>query len=399
MASSTDASVRDTLSPPRRSWGWLGAVVLAIAVVVAVAFFLRPSSNTGDARFQTQPVERGDLTVTVTAVGKLQPLDEVTISSELSGIVRRVLVDTNDTVAEGQVLAELDTEVLTAQARQSHATVEASSASLQQALVTVKANEVAYRRAEGLATAGAGSQASLDQAKATYETSVAAVALAEAQLRQARASDEAAHINLGKAQVVSPIDGVVLERNVEPGQAVVSALQAATMFRVARDLSRMTVEVELDEADVGRIQPGQAADFTVATYSDRVFDAVVEKVDLAPLSSAEVVTYGAELRLDNADLALRPGMTATVAITTESFEDHVLVPNAALRFEPDDNTLRPPEPREGRRVARVWVLQDGAPEPVEVLPIATDGRLTAVEGHLNPGEPVILRAVEAKRGR
>jgi len=399
MASSTDASVRDTLSPPRRSWGWLGAAVLAIAVVAAVAFFLRPSSNGGDARFQTQPVERGDLTVTVTAVGKLQPLDEVTISSELSGIVRRVLVDTNDTVVEGQVLAELDTEVLTAQARQSHATVEASSASLQQALVTVKANEVAYRRAEGLATAGAGSQASLDQAKATYETSVAAVALAEAQLRQARASDEAAHINLGKAQVVSPIDGVVLERNVEPGQAVVSALQAATLFRVARDLSRMTVEVELDEADVGRIQPGQAADFTVATYSDRVFDAVVEKVDLAPLSSAEVVTYGAELRLDNADLALRPGMTATVAITTESFEDHVLVPNAALRFEPDDSTLRPPEPREGRRVARVWVLQDGAPEPVEVYPIATDGRLTAVEGHLNPGEPVILRAVEAKRGR
>lgn len=399
MASSTDASVRDTLSPPRRSWGWLGAAVLAIAVVAAVAFFLRPSSSGADARFQTQPVERGDLTVTVTAVGKLQPLDEVTISSELSGIVRRVLVDTNDTVAEGQVLAELDTEVLTAQARQSHATVEASSASLQQALVTVKANEVAYRRAEGLATAGAGSQASLDQAKATYETSVAAVALAEAQLRQARASDEAAHINLGKAQVVSPIDGVVLERNVEPGQAVVSALQAATLFRVARDLSRMTVEVELDEADVGRIQPGQAADFTVATYSDRVFDAVVEKVDLAPLSSAEVVTYGAELRLDNADLALRPGMTATVAITTESFEDHVLVPNAALRFEPDDNTLRPPEPREGRRVARVWVLQDGAPEPVEVYPIATDGRLTAVEGHLNPGEPVILRAVEAKRGR
>lgn len=304
--------------PSRAPWFIGGGLVLLVAAGGSW-WMLQGAKPQGD-RYHTQPVELGDLKVTVTAVGKLQPLDEVTISSELSGIVRAVHVDTNDRVAAGQVLAELDTQVLTAQARQSHAQVEASHASLQQALVSVDAQKLAFDRTKSLADKGAASQASLDQARASYETAVAAVALAEAQLRQARASDEAAHTNLGKAQVVSPIDGVVLERNVEPGQAVVSALQAATMFRVARDLDRMMVEVELDEADVGRIHQGQVADFTVAAYPDRVFDARVEKVDLAPVDSlTEVVSYGAELHLANPDQVLRPGMTATVAIATEAY--------------------------------------------------------------------------------
>ncbi len=370
---------------------------LAAAVGMAGLLWM-PRGGKAASDFHTAPVERGDLEVTVTAVGKLQPLDEVTISSELSGIVREVYVAANDQVTAGQVLAELDTQVLTAQARQSHAQVEAMQASLQQALVNLEQAQLTYERNKSLAASGAVSQANLDQARTSYEASVAAVGLAQAQLRQARASDEAAHTNLGKAQVVSPIDGVVLERNVEPGQAVVSALQAATMFRVARDLSRMMVEVELDEADVGRIKAGQRADFTVAAYSDRVFDASVEKVDLAPMSSAtDVVTYGAELHLDNPDQALRPGMTATVAIATEAFEDVVLVPNAALRLEPEGDDLPPPVPREGRRVGRVWTLVDGELEPVEVMPLATDGRMTAIEGHLNPGEAVVVRVDDAKK--
>lgn len=398
MATTAD-DVQATLGagkrPSRAPWFIGGALVLLVAAGGSW-WMLQGAKPQGD-RYHTQPVELGDLRVTVTAVGKLQPLDEVIISSELSGIVRAVHVDTNDRVAAGQVLAELDTQVLTAQARQSHAQVEASQASLQQALVNVDAQKLAFDRAKSLTEKGAASQASLDQARASYETAVASVALAEAQLRQARASDEAAHTNLGKAQVVSPIDGVVLERNVEPGQAVVSALQAATMFRVARDLDRMMVEVELDEADVGRIHQGQAADFTVAAYPDRVFDARVEKVDLAPVDAlTEVVSYGAELHLANPDQVLRPGMTATVAIATEAYEDVVLVPNAALRFAPEGDELPPPAPREGRRVARVWTLVDGELEPVEVLPVATDGRLTAIDAHLNPGEVVVVRARESK---
>jgi len=393
-----EEDVQATVGAQQRSrWPWVVGG-LAVAAVATAMVLLWPTGPKGDARFQTQPVELGDLEVTVTAVGKLQPVDEVMVSSELSGIVRSVHVDTNDRVTAGQILAELDTQVLTAQARQSHAQVEAMQASLKQALVNTEQFRLTLDRTQALADQGAVSQASLDQARASYEGSVAAVALAEAQLRQAWASDEAAHTTLGKAQVVSPIDGVVLERNVEPGQAVVSSLQVATMFRVAGDLSRMMVEVELDEADVGRIEVGQAADFTVAAYAERVFDAQVAKVDLAPMPTvSDVVTYGAELHLDNPDQALRPGMTATVAIATEAYERVVLVPNAALRFVPEGDTSAPPAPREGRRVGRVWTLVDGELESVEVMPLATDGRMTVIEGHLNPGESVVVRAEEKRR--
>jgi HlyD family secretion protein len=391
------ADVHETVKPPPRRWRrWVvgGVVVAAAAATAAVAFW--PDGSAKPTRFDTRLVERGALTITVTAVGKLQPLDEVIISSELSGIVRAVHVHANDEVTAGQVLAELDTQILTAQAQQSHAQVAAMDATLTQALVAAKGAEQTYRSDQTLVATGATSRASLDRTRTAYESAVAGVALAEAQLRQARASDEAAHTNLGKARVVSPIDGIVLERNVEPGQAVVSALQAATMFRVARDLSRMTVEVELDEADVGRIRPGQSADFTVAAFSDRLFEARVEKVDLAPLDAADVVTYGAELRLDNPDFALRPGMTATVAIETGTYDDALLVPNAALRFTPEGSALPAPEAREGRRVARVWTLVDDEPEPIEVVAVATDGRLTVIEGPLNVGEPVILGLTEVK---
>jgi len=400
MAGAED-EVRATLgaSSGRSRWPlWLGLGVGAVVVVAAVAMWTGGPARAPDERYATQPVERGDLSVRVTAVGRLQPVDEVAVSSELSGIVRAVHVDTNDTVTAGQVLAELDTQVLTAQARQSHAQVEAMDASLRQSLVNVEQLRLTFERTEGLAAKGATSTASLDQARANYEAAVAAVALAEAQLDQARASDQVAHTNLAKAQVVSPIRGVVLERNVEPGQAVVSSLQAATMFRVAGDLSQMLVEVELDEADVGRIRAGQAADFTVAAHADRVFDATVVKVDLAPMSGVgDVVTYGAELLVDNPDQLLRPGMTATVSIATESHEDVLIVPSAALRWVPEGDTQPAPAPREGRRVGRVWTLQEGEPVSVEVLPLASDGRRTAVEGPLNPGEPLVVRAEAGRR--
>ncbi|MCB9679445.1 MAG: efflux RND transporter periplasmic adaptor subunit [Alphaproteobacteria bacterium] len=399
MDLASDDDVRKTLeNRGGRGRGFaLGALGLALLVGLVWWAYPRGARDTGG--FETKDVERGQLALTVTAVGKLEPLDEVSVSSELSGIVRQVYVEANDTVHAGQVLAELDTQVLTAQARQSHAQVDAGDASVRQALANVNAAKVERDRAKDLIAKNAISQAAYDQARTSHEVAVASLALAEAQLRQARASDDAAHTNLEKARIVSPIDGVVLERNVEPGQAVVSALQAATLFRVARDLSKMKVEVEVDEADVGRIEPGQSADFTVAAFTDRVFDAHVEKVDLAPVAATDVVTYAAHLTLENPDLVLRPGMTATASIATESFDEVLLVPNSALRFEPPKSELAPPEPREGRRVARVWIVgDDGEPRAVEVLPLATDGRHTVIEeGPLTEGDVVITGVVEKTR--
>lgn len=394
----TDAEVRASLTQSSGGgWRW-GLVLVAVLGLAGGAWALWPRSANSSDTWETRPIARGDLSLTVTAVGKLRPVDEVSISSELSGIVRHVYVDANDPVTAGQVLAELDTAILEAQRRQTHAQVDAADATAQQALVNVRATKTDFDRAQELFASGASSQAALDQASTAHQVAVANLALAEAQLRQSRAADHAARTNLEKARILAPIDGVVLERNVEPGQAVVSSLQAATLFTVARDLSKMTVEVDIDEADVGRIEPGQEADFTVAAFTDRVFDARVENVDLAPSSSTGVVTYKADLRVDNPDLELRPGMTATAAIRTQTYEDVLLVPNAALRFEPAGANLDAPEPREGRRVGRVFLSTGGEPHAVEVMPVATDGRRTAIEeGPLTEGEALVTGQVENRR--
>jgi HlyD family secretion protein len=401
MQQASDDDVRATLEGSRRGRWRTGFGVGLVLLVLGGAMYmsLGPVPKRTPEGYETQSVERDDLSVTVTAVGKVQPLDEVSVSSELSGIVRHVHVDTNDPVQAGQLLAELDTQILTAQARQSHAAVEAQQAALRQALAQVEAARVERERVEILGSRGAVSQAAVDQARTNHEVAVASLALAEAQLRQARASDDAAHTNLEKAQIVSPIDGIVLERNVEAGQAVVSSLQAATLFRVARDLSRMKVEVEVDEADVGRIEPGQTADFTVAAFSDRVFDAVVHKVALAPISNTNVVSYEAELHLDNPDGVLRPGMTATASIATETYPDALVVPNAALRFSPPGDDTASPEAREGRRVARVWTVDDeGELRAVEVLPVSTNGRHTVIEeGPLQEGALVVTGTTRVAR--
>lgn len=397
MAHHTEAEVRATLGAgsPRR-WPWfVGGAVLAAALVAA--FFATRPRGSGLYTYETGTAERDLLEVKVTAVGTLEPSNAVQVGSELSGIVSRLYVDENDPVTQGQLLAELDTELLLAQERQSRASVDASEASLAQALATVSGTRADLARSETLLETGSTSKAEYDRTRTAHRQAVAGVSLAEAQLEQARASHAAAETNLEKARITSPITGVVLERSVEEGQAVVSSLQAATLFRIAEDLHRMTVDVEIDEADVGRIEAGQDADFTVAAYPDRVFDAQVSRVNLAPNNSSGVVTYLATLTLDNEDLSLLPGMTATASITAETFSDALLVPNAALRWEPEGSTLGPPDPVDGRRMARLWVLSGEEPEPVEVTPMATDGRRTVVEGPLTEGAEVVVAAEKARR--
>ncbi len=279
----------------------IGAVVITVGLALTLN---GATKRNGRYTYTTSPVERDTLAVKVTAVGSLEPSNLVSVSSELSGIVARVMVDENDAVTAGQLLAELDTELLAAQARQSRASVNASEATLAQALATVEGAASDWQRAKTLHASGTVSQAELERAQTAHRQAVAGYALGEAQLQQARASSQAAQTNLDKARVVSPITGVVLERDVEVGQAVVSSLQAATLFRVAEDLRKMTVDVEVDEADVGRIHAGQSADFTVAAYPDRVFEAEVVKVNLAPKGTSEVVTYIATLSLENPEMKL-----------------------------------------------------------------------------------------------
>ncbi len=384
-------------SSRRRRWiigGLIGAAMLAAGAVA-----LWPQQTGWE--YETVTAEQGTLTVQVTAVGSLEPLHAVEVSSEVSGTVTQVYVDTNDLVQAGQVLAELDTELLESELRRTRAAARAASATLTQSRVTAEGAAQDLQRAEGLHASAVISDVALEQAQTAHKQAVASVAVAEAQAEQASAARDSARAQLDKTTITAPISGVVLARSVDPGQAVVSSLQAAVLFEVAEGLEHMSVDVEIDEADIGRVREGQLADFTVAAFPDRVFAAAVHKVELAPRTTSQVVTYIACLHLDNPDGRLRPGMTATARIETETFTDVLLVPNAAMRFSPADQAdLPPPQPRDGRQVQRVWrlsILSD-TPEPVEVVTSATDGRQSVVvEGSLQAGDDVITDAEQVRR--
>jgi HlyD family secretion protein len=391
---------------------WSG---LAVAAAAIVAWFWLASARQSQVRYFTEAALRGDLTVTVTATGTVEPTNTVDVSSELSGIVRDVLVDDNDHVSKDQDLAKLDTDKLEAQVLRARATLEAAKAKLLEAEATVAEEQQDLERQERLATRGVASQHDLAAARAAHDRALAARASAAADIDVAEANLKLEETNLEKACICAPIDGIVLQRNVEPGQTVASSFQAPVLFVIAEDLTKMELEVDVDEADVGAVREGQQATFTVDAYPDRSFPAKISQLHYAPETVEGVVTYKAVLSVDNSELLLRPGMTATAEIKVKEVKDALLVPNAALRFSPptEDETAstgllqsllpRRPSFRKASKHERadtnrtVWVLRDGVPAEVPVRIGATDGaRTEIVKGDIEAGAAVIVDARQTK---
>lgn len=405
-------------SSHRRSnvWWWMA---VGLALLVTALLLLRHFRESEAPQYRTSPVERGSLTVLVTATGSLEPTDQVDVGSELSGIVAKVNVDNNDPVRAGQVLARLDTSKLEAQARQARASVDAARARVHEVEATLAEARLAFTRSKELYAAELVSRSNLDVAEAAFGRAEASLASARAQAAQSEATLNTIETDLTKAAIRSPVDGVVLSRNVEPGQTVAASFQAPVLFKIAQDLRRMELHVDVDEADVSRVRKGQAATFTVDAYPDRSFPATIREVSFASKTVEGVVTYEAVLDVDNGDLLLRPGMTATADITVERIDDALLVPNAALRFTPPSDAQeesrnrgglvsmllpRPParqrtsgaEPGD-RSSQRVWTLKEGVPVSVPVTTGSSDGTRTVVtSGDLEPGLPLIVD-VESNR--
>jgi HlyD family secretion protein len=425
---STAASIDDLLgegggarAPWRRPALWLGLVAL-IAIAAGAWWWLGQRQAAAAPRYVTQPVTRGALTVTVTANGTLQPTQLVAVGSELSGTVARVLADVNDRVKRGQVLAVLDTARLEDQVKRSRAGLAAAEAAVQQVRATLAEARATLARLEDVARRSGGevpSRLELDTARAAVARAEAAEASARAGVAESAAALSSDETNLRKASIRAPIDGVVLARNVEPGNAVAASLQAVTLFNLAEDLAKMTLQVNVDEADVGRVRESQKAAFTVAAHANRRYPATIARLRYGSTTKDNVVTYVADLDVPNPDLSLRPGMTATATITTAERTDALLVPNAALRYSPQAapaangggtaivSQLMPRPPRMGEpkragtdtsRARQVWVLKDGQPQAVAVTPGVSDGRLTEVTSEaLQPGMDVIVDQSVAKR--
>jgi HlyD family secretion protein len=401
--------------PSRRRLAIYGAIGIA---VLAMLLWVVLSSGSGSAvRYVSEPVARGNLTVIVTATGSVQPTNQVDISSELSGTVRKVNVDFNSEVKVGQVLAELDTDKLVATVESSKARVTAAKAKVEETDATRIEKERDLARKSALAERKVISALDLDTARAAHDRAVAALASARADVGVAQAELRLNETNLAKARITSPINGVVLKRNVDPGQTVASSLQAPVLFSIAEDLRQMEIQVDVDEADVGKVKEGQKATFAVDAYPDRKFSAQIRELRYGSEVVQGVVTYKAVLSTDNAELLLRPGMTATAEIAVQHVEGALLVANAALRFSPPTDVgsgqgggllqrLLPGRPRfrpasrrdEAGTDRTVWVLRNGQPSAIAVGIGASDGRRTEVlKGDLSAGQAVLTDAVANRR--
>ena len=406
---------------PWKRWARWGAIAL---VVIVVGYLIFGRGGNGETKYVTQDVTTGDLTVTVTATGNLEPVNQVDIGSELSGTIRSVAVDVNDTVKAGQVLTKLDTVRLEAQVLQAQSSLASAQARVLQSVAGLKearANLARLQKVRELSGNKLPSQQDMDVGESAVAQAEGEEAAARASVAQAQANLDAVKTDLSKTDIKSPINGIVLVRSVEPGQTVAASLQAPVLFTLAEDLKKMELHVAVDEADIGSVEVGQAASFTVDAFPNRQFHAKITRVDFASnntqkstsstsgqgsaasATSTGVVTYETVLEVDNSDLLLRPGMTATAEIVTTNIEGATLVPNAALRFTPTGvdvpgaqpnaqqsrgalSALMPQMPRRmfggqqrgGGRVGRIWVLEDGKPAMAIFRPGATDGRMTQV---------------------
>lgn len=396
----------------RKAWlrriVWLAA--LAAVIAATVGWYLWSQGQSVPVSYQTAPASRQTLVVSVQATGNIQPTTQVDVSSERSGVLRVVNVDANSLVHKGDVLAELDTERLVAELARDKASLAATEARVADARATLAQTQLALARAEHLSKQGISAVQDLDTARAAAARAEAGVAAAEADVAVAKADITMQETDITKTRILSPVNGIVLNRSAEPGQTVASSLQAPVLFTLAEDLTKMQLEADIDEADIGAVKSRQKATFTVDAYPGQSFPAVIGSIEFSPKVTDNVVTYKAVLTVDNGAMLLRPGMTATAQIVTREVDDALTVPNAALRYAPPKTTAsksfgitnlfiprmpgveKPaPIPANGERT--IWILEAGVPKAVTVKTGATDGKLTeVVSGDLKPDQLVIVSA-------
>lgn len=413
---------------PRRSWllSWKGLLLLSLLVIAAFLLWRFVASDAGpQVSYATVPVKRGQIILNATATGTLEPVNEVTVGSELTGMTLEVNADSNDRVKRNQQLARIEVRRLAQDIENSRAQLNSAKSKVLQVQATQKEAEAKLARLDELHRLSEGkapAQADLVTARMTVARAKADVESAQASVNQVEAQLRGQESDLGKSVIRSPIDGVVLKRNLEPGQTVVSNFSAPELFVIAESLEQMKLKVAVAEADIARVKDGQKAVFNVDAWPDRVYEATVTKVSFGSAITNNVVTYETELVVANADLSLRPGMTATADIRVAEAEKVLLVPAAALRFDPGAaaktsggqskgsliSRMIPGPPRRAAAKtvdiapavstepgqARVWVLREGIPESVEVTTGLSDGRSVEIRGPgLTEGAEVITHVL------
>ncbi len=367
--------------------------VLLLASVGGYFAYKKFYVASNEPQYKTETVEKGEIKQAVSANGTINPVSLVSVGTQVSGTVKKLYVDFNSKVEKGQVLLELDSSLLAAQQKQSLANVQSASASLELAT----ANEARIR---SLFEQAYVSRQELD-------TVVQAKKVAAAQLQLARAAVEKDQVNLAYTVIRSPVSGVVVDRSVDVGQTVAASLQTPTLFKIAQDLSKMQIDANFAEADIGNIRVGQQVKFSVDAFAGKNFKGEVRQIRLSPTIQSNVVTYDVVVNVDNPEQNLMPGMTAYVSIVVEERKDALLVPNAALRFKPanadtskktnGDAAAKNGKPKRDAFSGTVYVLQGATLSPVSVTLGITDNRNTEiVGGDLKVGDQVVIADTQNK---
>jgi HlyD family secretion protein len=436
MVTTTDTPAG--LAVGRRPKGWsqrrviLGLLLLALVVVAALWLVVGRSARS--TSYATATVDRGTVARTVSATGTINPILTVTVGSYVSGVIQDVLCDYNTKVTKGQVCARIDARPFQSTVDQAQAALDIAKAQLQKDNASLNYAKASFQRNSTLLSTNAVSQDAVDNARSVYEQAQASIAYDQATIEQRQAELSAAQINLAYTNILSPVDGTVVSRNVTAGQTVASSLQTPTLFLIAQDLTSMEVDTNVSESDIGAVKAGEKATFTVDAYPGRTFQGVIGSVRQAPQTVQNVVTYDVIVNVNNPDLALMPGMTATTAIIIDSRDDVLRVPSQALRYRPanarqagarpqraEGSTASPRSgagngqsahgasngaqtgatgPAAATTHGAVFVLRDGKPVYVPVQVGLDDGKFAEIAGgDLKPGDQVIIGEMDASAAR
>jgi HlyD family secretion protein len=402
-----EALERDLATQGPRRWLWRLAALAALAGAGYGGYRYWAASQPPPASpYLTDEVETRDVAEVVQSTGKVKPLTEVEVGAQVSGRVVEVFADFNSQVKKGDLLAEIDPQLLGTQVTQVRAQLEAAQAGVKRAEASLVAAKTTLSRLKRLEGEGISTPAEVEQAEAGRDVAEADVLAGKAQINQLRAQLASARTTLEYTQIYSPIDGVVIDRQVEPGQTVAASLEAPVLFVIAQDLSKMQVMAEIDEADVGKLKEGMVADVVVDAFPGKTFSGKVSQIRYSPNDEQGVVTYSGVVDVDNPDLLLRPGMTATVSVTTRQAKGVTTVPNAALRFKPsppkaegDEPAPRPPPlPELKFGQGRVFTLAGDSELVPHVVEVGiTDGVHTQVSGVDTSTQVVTEQRQEPKR--
>lgn len=403
-------------------------VLIGVIILVLLGTGLAIYFTKGDKgpQFKTVPAVSGPLRATVTATGTMNAVTTVLVGTQVSGTIHKLYVDFNSRVKKGQIIAEIDPSTFQAQVDQAKANVLAANAAVEKAKATARDSRRMRDRYRELFSRNLIARSDADTAEATDDANQAQVSATIAQARQAAAALRFAETNLRYTKILSPVEGTVVSRAVDVGQTVAASFQTPTLFTIAQDLTKMQIDTNIDEADIGKIKTGQDVEFSVDAYPDNTFRGIVHQVRIAPITVQNVVTYDVVIKVDNADLRLKPGMTANVSVVVAGKDSVLKVPNAALRFRPGekDGVQTAPADKGGTRpviasVARemgaaasgktpgravaarsyaVWVLEDGKPKRLPVTIGISDGTMTEISaGELKAGQEVIVESASKSK--